>query len=431
MSCNQPSLGRQTMEAAVGAPLPTAAVPDLSSPALFVSNAPEQVGSGDYPLDPDFPVGAWQFGAGPYNLCEASLISAFPNRVRVFFWHVCRFTVPSYWGLIVASTNGSTISNLRIQVPTNANPMTDLSAPGCCLAASHLFGTLDTPNVTNMDISNDTVIWSAAIDAGTLVSTAFTVVAAIIEFDVQALGFLSIRSAVSLTGQASADFTHPTIPTPLADNQNNFGKFNVRHNRGYWEHSDISMSLPGELDCTLQMEPPQSKEWGICDVGGPEENYFSVLNSRAQQRKETNPDGTKKNMERPNTAAYGANLKYIGAYHNVSTTDPGFVYVGLHARGVGHPYFGAAKVKTISPVPSISGAFRKVPALPPSNALNNRFTDLTSVFPSANPTGYIAVAPSGTGTVAISLANGGGATLPVNIQLKREMLWDTGVGEPG
>lgn len=396
MSCNQEPLNRQAYDAATTAPLPTAALPIPGSPALFVSNAPEQVGSGVYP-DPDFPVGAWLFGSGPYNLCQASLQSGLPTKVRVFFWHVCRFTVPSYWGVVVSSLTGSTISNLRIQVPTNANPMTELSAPGSCLAASHLFGTLDTPNVTGMNISNETVIWSTSIAAGTLVSTSFTVVAAIIEFDVQAIGMFSIRSAVSLTGQTSADFTHPTITTPLADNQNNFGPSGKRHNRGYWDHGDIMMSLPGELNCTLVMAPPTTKEWAICETGGPEVTHFSVDNSRADKRWEMNLLGINVNMENPNTAAYGANLKYVGIYHNNSTIDPGFVYVGLRARGVGHPYFGAARLKTISPVPGQIGAPGKVPPLPPDANLTQRFTDLTAVFPLPNPEGYIGVLPSGTG----------------------------------
>lgn len=35
------------------------------------------------------------------------------------------------------------------------------------------------------------------------------------------------------------------------------------------------------------------------------------------------------------------------------------------------------------------------------------------------------------GTIEVSVANGGGATLPVNIQLRRKMVWMTGEEEPG
>jgi len=434
MSCNIGALDRMVMNFGAGSPFASAATPDPTSPALFVSNAPEQIGEGVYPNELDTPEfdwrqGAWTFGTGSRNLCQAQISQNMPTRVRVFFWHITRFSVPSYWAVLVKSGPESTISNIKIQVPGPdiPNPSGDLSGLGNCLAAAHLMGTLDAQPGGAISISNETIVWSRAMGAGTMVHNSFSHIAAIIEFDVNATEFFNIRSVVSITGQSVQDFSNsPPNVSPLADNQNNFGPFNVRHNRGYWDHSDIFLPLAPEFNCTLWAPTaPITKEWSICDANSPEDQYFSKGHSRAAHFFDYPlPPAPPIDRERNNTAAYGANLIYSCPYHNFSNDTLGRFYIGLRARNVGGPYFGAARLSTMSPSPEVFGIPGKVTPLASSVPAftNHRFVDLTSQYPAPVPMGYVVVGPSETGIVRLRLANGGGATTPVNIQFRRDMV---------
>ncbi len=394
------------------------AVPDPNSPALFVSNAPEQIGPGDFT--------SWIFGTGPYNLCQVSIPAAtIPNRVRVFLWHISRFSTSSFFGIIVGCPNGNgvTISNLKRVTNPDTNPIPNLSIAGMCLADAHLFGTLDNPLPSQTFYPNydEKIIWSAQVNPGSTNNAEYQLIAGIFEFDISVpLGFngdLTIRTAISLTGQSLSDFG--TYSTPLAPNGNNGGGSTAVHNRGYWPHSDITMTIPGEFNCTLLGPPPKSVEYQYCDPSGPEAAYFSVANSSAK----------KGSFERPNTAAYGANLTYLATYRNHSAIDPARVYVSIRGRSTGQKYFGAGQVSKVAPIPSISGIPVKLPVIPVVvqvlffPGITYAGYDLTSKYPSPNPVGHIAVGPSGTGTVQVKVANGGGAATPADLIISRELLW--------
>ena len=63
---------------------------------------------------------------------------------------------------------------------------------------------------------------------------------------------------------------------------------------------------------------------------------------------------------------------------------------------------------------------------------NHRFVDLTSQYPAPVPMGYVVVGPNETGIVRLRLANGGGASTPVNIQFRRDMVdQNPNEGRPG
>jgi hypothetical protein len=428
MSCQFDNLPRLASDYGnPNAPVPLSAVPDPNSPALFVSNAPEQIGPGTGDFD------AWEFGAGPYNLCKARVGgNNLPSKIRVFLWHVSRFSTPSFFWLIIggAGTSTVTVSNIRAQVQTHLQPLTDLTIPGRCLAAAQLFGTLDNLGIPAITISGsgERVIWSAFVPQGSNTANEFQLIAAVIEFDVLAIGIplseLTIRTAVSLTGESLADFG--TYSTPLADNRNNFGDPSI-HVRGYWRHADIKMLLPGELNATLGPTPPSFLEWQFCKSTGPEAKYFSSEFSLAEGA--ANSPG--------NPAGYGANLTYVATYHNNSPDTAGRVYAGIKARHVGQPFSGAGQVRTIVPTPTVVGKPVKIQPIPhpntqppPANTLIERLCDLTSVYPQGPETGYIVVGFSSSGTLQVRIANGGGAALPANIIVSRQSLDITVNGDP-
>lgn len=137
----------------------------------------------------------------------------------------------------------------------------------------------------------------------------------------------------------------------------------------------------------------------------------------------------KREMMRDPIAAYGANLTYLATYRNHSTTDPARVYVGIRGRSTGEKYFGAGQVSKKLPLPITHGVPVKLPVIPVVSqvvifqGITFGGYDLTSKYPSPNLVGYIAVGPSGSGTVQVKVANGGGAGTPADIIISRELLW--------
>ncbi len=341
MACDHPVMTPIEGPLAIGATNPSVATPVAGSPGLFVSNAPEQICSGNNTRN-EGGNGAWPFLDGPWTLNRVSLTNLgpfgnAPQRVRVFLWHVSRFRIPSYFGICVYSNfpGNTSISNIKGHV--HNGPVPDISGPGNCLADAQLAGTLDALNPSTIPLTAQTesVIWSAQVEAriGTN-NEVYNLIAAVIEFDIVGSPLdITIRSAVSITGQTAASFGN--YQTPLADNRNNYGTAE-RHVRGYWPHADITMNLPGELDATLLNPPPKLKEWQLCyndnGVYGPEGEYFSVNNSKA--------DKLDVLLERPNPAAYGANLTYRGTFHNYSPTVGAHVHACIQARSVREKYFG-------------------------------------------------------------------------------------------
>ncbi len=418
MACDTQYLGRLAIAVGAGAPSPDSATPDANSPALFLSNAPEQIGPGMQ--------GSWTFGAGPKNLCRATVSGLdVPSKVRVYLWHISRFNQDTNWAVIVGSqqTTGS-VTNLKSQVANSSIIYTDFVEIGNCLADSHLLGTLDpqTPSQT-YNLATDQVIWSKTIPAGTQNENSFRIVAAVLEFDVQVNEVFTIRSAVSLDGNFG------TYDSPLANNQNNWSGKNppefATHARGYWKHSGITMNIPGVYDCTLVQAPPKFKEWQICDDNGPEAYYFSVVNSLAEQLQPIPPSTVP--IERPNKGAYGANLKYIAQYHNSSPLNSARVYVGLRARGIPGKFYGVQKVRTLVPTPIVSSTPTRLFAIPDTDFPDQAGYNFTDTYPAGIYQSYISVGPNGSGTIEVSIGVAGGAGTPANLILSREMVWSTPV----
>lgn len=252
MACDTQYLGRLEIPVGGLATNPGAATPDENSAALFLSNAPEQIGPGM--------TGSWTFQGQQMNLCRATLFGEdLPTRVRVYLWHISRFNQATNWAVVVGSQQiGGTVSNLKSQVVDSSIIYTDFVEIGNCLADAHLLGTLE-PQVPTQtyDLISDRIIWSKTVPAGTQNGNSFRVIAAVLEFDVQAFEVFTIRTVVSLNGN------YGTYDTPLANNQNNWSSKNppefATHARGHWRQSSITMNIPGIYDCTLVQAPPNFK----------------------------------------------------------------------------------------------------------------------------------------------------------------------------
>ena len=135
MSCGSADIARINIDQG-GVPdnLPSLVGADSGSPGLFVSNAPEQIGDGGE----DIPGSQtnekhWVFQGPVMNLCRVRLTGEdIPARVRVFFWHISRFDVTTYWSVRVGSEGeGGTVSNLVGEVASTALTG-NLSTAGMC-----------------------------------------------------------------------------------------------------------------------------------------------------------------------------------------------------------------------------------------------------------------------------------------------------------
>lgn len=407
MSCDTNPIERMAIDWGGEAPNATLIEADSNSPALFVSNAPEQVGEGNPGQNPQL----WEFGKGPWNLCRAHLTdSNVPTRVRVFLWHVTRLQAPSYWAVRVGSNGtGGTVSNLKSQV---ANELTgNLAQHGMCFADAQLFGTLNPGGGGPWDITTEQTIWSVNLPVGSQNPSQFQFVGCILEFDVSATEF-TIRSVVS---KESGSFG--TFATQLAPRQNNWpnqtGQMPV-HVRGYWLRSRLRLDLPGVFDCNPVQPPGHLFDYDFCSSTGAEKGYFSEANSLAMGS--TGPPIIPGSSDNP--GAYGANLSYTGHYKN-SGSSAGRLYVAIRARNTGGKYFGAGRV--VLPSPAMKA---KLPPIPDSADQKLMGYDLTSLYPEPVPSGEIIVpADDEVRDVEVVLANGGACATPANIVLSSDGVW--------
>ena len=227
MACEHPEMTPIDGTLGAGATNPSAATPIAGSPALFVSNAPEQICSGNNTRN-EGGNNAWIFGDGPWTLNRVSLTNIgpfgnLPQRVRVFLWHVSRFRIPSYFGICVYSNfpGNSSINNIKGHI--HNGPVPNLSVPGNCLADAQLAGTLDTlnPSTVPLTAQSESVIWSAQVAARVGNDDGvFNLIAAVIEFDIVGSPLdITIRSAVSITGQTAATFGNYQTPLVLPQNK--------------------------------------------------------------------------------------------------------------------------------------------------------------------------------------------------------------------
>lgn len=388
------------MNSAAGGLATNATLPSngASGPGLFVSNAPEQIGLGGG--------GFWQFGDGPArNLCKVSLTGTnVPTRVRVFLWHISRFETASFFGILVSTPNSDgQLSNLRVEVRSEQTG--NLSPAGMCLAASHLFGTLDAANFANgqntLDVESEALVWSAEVPAGTQNPAQFRLLGAILEFDVAGATALTIRSVASLTNGSWGAFADDVTPPG-----NNFGS-GATHVRGYWRHANLSLDLPGDFDANPLNPPPAFTEYDFCEAGGPEATYYSGANSLTGD-------------DLPNPGAYGVNRRYTGVCKNTNTTTAGKLYLGIRARNTGAAYFGAGQVLLPTPLTT-----RRWP--PIRSTLDPRAYHLTV----DHTNGFFSVSPNETSlNYSVQMATGAGAGTPANLIVAREPIWTAPVEDP-
>jgi hypothetical protein len=140
VSCNKSEIPVIRIDAGPQAPPATFVGIERGCPALFVSNAPETIGEGGVVFQGG---STWSFGnQASKNLCRAIFSNiagpgsrAF-SRVRVFFWHVTDFNVPTWWGVFLTCPTNSQPLGLRgeVRVGNHGN----LAEVGICFAEAQL-----------------------------------------------------------------------------------------------------------------------------------------------------------------------------------------------------------------------------------------------------------------------------------------------------
>lgn len=400
MPCFSPTISAVLGDAVPVAPNSTFASADETSPALFVSNAPEAIGAGGG-------IHTWSFGAGPHNLCKVHLTTAQykPSRVRVFFWHISRLAQPTYWAVLVGSNGtGGSISNLRRDV-VNVRT-TNIGQFGACFADAHLSGTINPiPGFGAPSLAGEVAVLSETVPEGfSATGTEFQFIGSILEFDVTpTLPELTIRSVVSLQSGQWGDFATGTVNA--ANNWPPDAENPQTHVRGYWLHSTANLLLP-DYDCNPLLTGSNFKDYQFCANLSGESNYFSGTNSLAVD-------------SRDNRAVYGANLVFDGNYHNGSPDTNGRFGAGIRARDTGARYYGAAHFALpesggtvqIPPIPQIISG-------PMGTQYAERLCDLTP-YNSQSVSDGIPVPPNTGKAFRVRVANAGGAGTPANLWLGR------------
>lgn len=339
-------------------------------------------------------------------------LAARPSRVRVLFWHVSNFAEPTWWGVIVGLSPGANISGLKGEVFVGHSG--NIGLRGRCIADAHLMGTMD-PLTVGPDIgNNERLIWSAQAMPKSSNPDVFSLIGAVLEFDVNPEHFISIRTAITRTQGQWGLFADD-----VASQHNNDEAHKV-HVRGFWSKADIFLQGP-TLDCYLQAPPPAFVEFDVCETGGPEATFFSAGNSWAIGVPGSNPlilGST------DNRAAYGANLRYTLLLRNSAPQEPvalslGFACISTRHRSIGEAkYFGVGQ---ISEPPRSAYKLMPIPGSPTSLKGHH----LTA----PNLGGPIFVPRPGT-TADLRFANACAAGTPFNVLIRRDALWPQPVEEP-
>jgi hypothetical protein len=274
-------------------------------------------------------------------------------------------------------------------------------------------GTLEPLTVGPALANDERLIWSAQAQPKATQPNHYSLIGAVLEFDIAPQHFVSIRSVVTRQQGQWGSFADD-VPSPV----NNDGG-NKTHVRGFWPKADLVLMGP-PLECYLQAPPPAFVEFDICETGGPEATHFSAANSWAIGVPGAPPNGIAGSTD--NRAAYGANLRYLLPLTNSAPVPPGMLgsaYVGIRRRSIGASKFFCAAQLDIRP------SLKLQPIPLQSNPLLIGH-DLTAV-PLGGP---VVVPPQQSVLPSLRLAVAAAAATPANIMVRRDGLWPQPVEEP-
>lgn len=395
MACSQPFLTPVPSEFGSAAVNPT--LRNTYGPVLFLSNAPEEI-----------VVAA----SGPITLFKVTLPLEHAGRVRCFIWHYNGTASSIKLALRAHCSSGSvSISNLKFQ--EHVAITSDLSGPGTCLAAAQLYGTLDdqtppqTLSVTNSGEPGNVRTW----DLGAKPTSGFSMACVVLEFEWTGTGDLRLWTS------ASRDRVHTPFSKAVEDPANPSGS-GAQHGRGCWLYSGAFLDIEVPFNAKL-LEP----------LGGPESNYVRTMEvcGKVGADLQSNPDFGPEQLlfsasnslnsadASNNLGCYGANFTY-SFYVKNSDDVARQVRVYLRARNTGAKWWGAGRLTYPE---ATKTALPKIPAGPTLGLRSFQMTDgLNPPNPISIPAYQMHVLP-----IQIELTNGGGATLPINYQIEKDVLW--------
>ena len=377
----------------------------VGSRVLIVSDAPETI-----PQLFDFETlplwsGPESTIAAPHNSlvqdtytlykCTIPLGASVAKDFRIFFSHLSRLSSDTHI-IVNCSLDASTTASVSsMRGDTNSN----IVEGGRCLAKAQLYETLGAITPTNSSLGPIAVpIWS-----GTLAALGF--LAGVIEFSITAAAAcnLQLRICVAPTLTASYGSWGDAVAWPFNEKvpvHPNTGPEFVKHVRGWWPYSSLSLECAALNIQPISAGPPPFSETSVCsDPNGPEWST-SGFGKRAADEFGTSPG---------NKGCYGASLNYVFFVSNYPGDGNSYPFdVSMIARGTDKAWYGAARIVT----PSVFTA----KGVKPINSFGIETTCKLTVN-AAGGSAPLSLASGGSTFVTVSLANGSGSTLPVNLRL--------------
>ncbi len=228
------------------------------------------------------------------------------------------------------------------------------------------------------------------------------------EFSITASASCDLNLRVCVGGSGAAGSWSDPVAWPR--NTSSLGyKFHVR---GWWPSSSLSLSGTSlNIQPTGPGAPPMS-ETTVCEDGGPE------LASNAFAKQAADTYGTSNG----NKGCYGVNLYYGFTISNSPGDGNSYPFdVSLVCRGTDSAWYGASRIH----VPTSFDA----KGVNPINSTGAEKICKLTVDSNGNASSFM-LNPATSITVIVSVANGSGSTLPVNIRLQG-LLGYTGTGGGG
>ncbi|HET6644314.1 MAG TPA: hypothetical protein VFG65_02335 [Fimbriimonadales bacterium] len=286
------------------------------------------------------------------------------GSIRAYFWHQNASSLPVNVALVAGGV--SQIRNYRSQRVSNGG--------GICLADAQLYGSYD--YLGTVPVGADDIILPNSMATLQFGQTAGFAA----EFDVGLTLETLLLRTVAWTGTAGG--APGTFWGPLA-------AMDGSHPRGSWGFSNCLLS-GGSFDVAPGVGS-DTRQISCCAHGGAEEGSFPA------------PPFFPPDPSSADEGLFGVNLTYRFQVTN-SSDAPHELFVYLAAQNTPSDYFGAAKI--------LSPGTNPDKGVPPLRHGEQNFVDLTTAAAQTIP-------PDPPVTVDVTVANGGGATMPFLIILSK------------
>lgn len=366
----------------------------MSSPALVVSNQPEEIPEAINEQVINLPLTLYK-----------TTLPSLTQKVRMFIWHINDRPEFVRVSVRISSSTFNTVENFR-QAHRYGDRST-LLLDGICLAQNQLYDDLESVAGTYPVSSGyETTLFDANLGPAGSTTCLF---GAVLEFEIRYLfNDLRVRTcAESWTGARSSWSLDP-LPESIIPNL---------HVRGMWPYSSVLMNLPvydkGEED-EFDVNPANSAkvQFGLMEGDGEEHTIaFKKLSGPGHE------------FDTDNRGCYGANMHYQFDAENGNTELSGNLYIGLASRDTGGVFVGAGHIST--PFSEAHKGIKNIPKSP-----GDTVYDVLDLLQFRSPN-YYELTPRDIINTILSIASGGGAALPVQAIYSNYPILATPVDPPG